>query len=118
MVHVIVSLRDPGTRPIWLSSSWARVLRVEIPDLSVDGRSDPTPESLSPAARSILEFVYENRRAPAIAFHCHAGVSRIRTVASFVCDLYKWPYEWYAMHHALRPALVRARADRNNNSSG
>ena len=115
---VIVSIRDPGTPPIGLNSRWSDVLRVEIPDLSVDGRSDPTPESLSTTACAIADFVHAHRGAPVIAFHCHAGVSRSRTVASVVCEYYGWPYEWYALHYALKGALVRAIANGSTRGSG
>jgi predicted protein tyrosine phosphatase len=109
---VIVSIRDPGSTPVALDSRWEDVLRVELRDLSVNGRNDPTPESLAPQARAIADFVHNHRQAPLLAFNCHSGMSRSRTVASVVCEHYEWPYEWFRLHHALRSALETAFASR------
>lgn len=112
---VIVAIRDPDTPPVPLNARWADVLRLELPDVSWDGQRDPTPESLASQARALIAFVEKNRRAPLIAFHCHAGVSRSRTTASVVCEHFGWPYDWYALHApwqtALRTAFLVAEAD-------
>ena len=105
---VIVSIRDPGTPPVPLDARWAAVLRLELADISWGGEGDPTAESLAEQAEALVAFVHAHRRAPLIAFNCHAGVSRSRTAAAVVCEHYSWPYEWYALHYAWEAALRTA----------
>lgn len=105
---VIVAIRDPDTSPVPLNTHWSDVLRLELPDISWDGQHDPTPESLAPQASALVSFVHKHRSSPLIAFHCHAGVSRSRTAAAAVCEHYKWPYEWAALHYSWEAALRTA----------
>ena len=105
---VIVSIRDPGTPLLPLNSRWEAVLRLELPDISWGGHGDPTAESLAEQAAALVAFVHEHRRAPMLAFHCHAGVSRSRTAAAVVCEHYAWPFEWYALHYSWEAALRAA----------
>ncbi len=105
---VIVSIGDSGTPPLPLDARWAAVLRLELPDISWGGQGDPTPESLAEQATALVAFVLKHQRAPMLAFHCHAGVSRSRTAAAVVCEHFKWPYEWYALHYSWEAALRTA----------
>ncbi len=105
---VIVSIGDPGTPPVPLNPRWEAVLRLALSDISWDGTSDPTPESLAEQATALAVFVDTHREAPLIAFHCHAGVSRSRTAAAVVCEHYAWPYEWYPLHYSWEAALRTA----------
>lgn len=108
---VIVSIRDPGAAPIPLNPRWEAVLRLELSDISWSGKNDPTPESLAEQAAALATFVHAHRKAPLIAFHCRAGISRSRTAAAVVCRHYEWPYDWYPLHYAFEVALQSAFAD-------
>lgn len=112
---VIISIRDPDARPVPLTSRWAAVLRLELPDIWRENQPAPTQESLAKQAEALVAFVHAHRRSPLIAFHCRTGVTGSRTAASAVCQHFDWPYEWKALHHpwalAIRLAFLLAEFD-------
>lgn len=112
---VIVAIRDPDAHPVPLNSRWADVLRLEVPDITMEGQRDPKPESLAAQAGKLVAFVHAHRKAPLVAFHSNAGVSRSRTAASVVCNHYGWPYAWSAPHDpwafAIRGAYALAESE-------
>lgn len=105
---VIVSIRDPGTSPVPLHPRWEAILRLELADISWDGKTDPTPASLTEQATDLVAFIHAHRAAPLIGFHCRAGISRSRTAAAVVCEHYGWPYDWYPLHYSWEAALRMA----------
>lgn len=104
---VIVSIWDPGMEPPVLSSRWKAVLQLEIDDVDLYGNLDPGADIRGPG-EGIANFVKSHRRAPLIAFHCHAGVSWSRSAAAAICEAYEWPYRWTVLHRPLFDAALMA----------
>ncbi|MBW7933990.1 MAG: dual specificity protein phosphatase family protein [Gemmatimonadaceae bacterium] len=104
---MVISIRAPGMEPADLAPGWPAVLSVEIEDVDLHGQLDPAFD-LRPAADAIAQFVCAHRRARHLLVHCHAGVSRSRTVAAAVCDAFGWPYRWTVRHQPLYDALAAA----------
>lgn len=112
---VIISIRAPGMEPPELSGGWKSVLSLEIEDVDLYGNLDPGVVVHGPAA-AIAAFARTHRRAPQILIHCHAGVSRSRSVAAAICEAFGWPYHWTVLHRPLYDAVLAnlgaARAER------
>lgn len=102
---VVISIRAPGMEPADLASGWPAVLSVEIEDVDLHGEFD-TAFDLRPAAEAIAQFVWAHRRARHLVVHCHAGVSRSRSVAAAICDTFGWPYHWTVWHKPLYDAVA------------
>ena len=102
---IVISIRAPGMEPPELSSGWQSVLSLEIEDVDLQGNLDPGVDVHAPAA-AIAAFVLAHRRASPIVLHCHAGVSRSRSVAAAICTAFDWPYHWTVLHKPLYDAVL------------
>lgn len=101
---VIISIRDPGMEPPELSGGWKSVLSLEIEDVDLYGNLDPGVD-VHRSATAIAAIARTHRRAPQILIHCHAGVSRSRSVAAAICEAFGWPYHWTVLHRPLHDAV-------------
>ena len=101
---VVISIRAPGMEQPELLSGWKAVLFLEIEDVDLYGNLEPGVDVRVPAA-AIAAFVRTHRRAPQILVHCHAGVSRSRSVAAAICEAFGWPYRWTVLHQPLYDAV-------------
>lgn len=88
-----------------LLSGWNSVLSLEIEDVDLHGNLEPGVDVRVPAA-AIAAFVQTHRRAPQMLLHCHAGVSRSRSVAAAICEAFGWPYRWTVLHQPLYDAVL------------
>ncbi len=102
---VVVSIRAPGMELPELLSGWQSVLSLEIEDVDLHGNLDLGADVHEPAA-AIATFARAHRRAPHILIHCHAGVSRSRSVAAAICEYFDWPYRWTILHRPLYDAVL------------
>lgn len=113
---VVISIRAPCMEPAALAPGWQAVLSVEIEDADLHGQLD-TAFDLHPEADAIAQFVCAHRGARHLVVHCHAGVSRSRSVAAAICDTFGWPYHWTVLHKSLYDALAAALRLRVNQGS-
>jgi predicted protein tyrosine phosphatase len=104
---VVIAIRDPGAAPIALRPGWRAVLALEVPDVDSLGDLAPTVD-LGPTGDAIAAFVVEHHDAVRVVLHCHLGVSRSRSAAAAICDAFKWPYRWTALHEPLYAAVREA----------
>lgn len=102
---VVVSIRTLGMEQPALRSGWKAVLSLEIEDVDLHGNLKPGVDVRRPAA-AIAAFVQTHRHATLMLLHCHAGVSRSRSVAAALCEAYGWPYRWTVMHQPLYDAVL------------
>lgn len=86
-------------------SGWKSVLSLEIEDVDLHGNLEPGVDVRLPAA-AIAAFVRTHRRAPQMLLHCHAGVSRSRSVAAAICEAFGWPYRWTVLHQPLYDTVL------------
>lgn len=113
---VVISIRAPGMEPADLAPGWPAVLSVEIEDVDLHGQFDAAID-LRSTADAIAQFVWAHRRAHHVVVHCHAGVSRSRSVAAAICVTFGWPYHWTVLHNSLYDAVAAALRLRVNQGS-
>jgi predicted protein tyrosine phosphatase len=89
---------------------WREVLEVVFDDTGeyAPPRADAQPLSIDAAGR-ILAFVTRHRARRRLVLHCHAGVSRSRSVAAAISELEALPYRWTVVNPDV-VATMRAAA--------
>lgn len=112
---VCISIHGRRDAPAALRPGWAAVLRVACDDTgayvpAIDGAQSLTPDQ----ATTILRFVREHLERRRLVVRCAAGVSRSRSVAAAVAEIFGLPYRWTALNvdvvAAIRAAVVAQRA--------
>lgn len=98
----VISISDPGSRPVDLKAGWYKVLRVQFHDIDMCKaygahlRADIL-KRYSPAmvehAETIAHFVHRMKAdgVESIMVHCEAGISRSAAVAKWIADTYHLP---------------------------
>jgi predicted protein tyrosine phosphatase len=110
--EVCISIGNPKTAPVKLSSGFRDVLHLTFTDIA-----SPSPMRydllFAPEhARAILEFIARWPDVERIVVHCVAGQSRSPAVAMGICELRGWPTETLEMLYPswnkwVRSELVR-----------
>ena len=97
--EVLISIRTPGSQRPTLRSGWQAVLHVEFADTGPFAPLHDAGEGLSEEiAAEILDFVATHRLCRRLVVQCHAGVSRSRSLAAVIAELYGLPYRWTALN--------------------
>lgn len=108
--EVCVSIRGRGDAPIALQPGWAEILAVECDDTGPYAAATSSARALTrEEAREILAFVQRHLHRRRLVLHCHAGVSRSRSVAAAIAEVCGLPYHWTALN-ADAVAAIRAAA--------
>jgi len=111
LCSAVISIRDPGSKPVDLKRGWYKVLSLVFHDIDRDKLSTMSAHlradielayaMMEPAhAQVIVAFVNDAVRAGVEGFlvHCEAGISRSAAVAKWIAEHYHLP--------SLRPAVV------------
>lgn len=97
--EVCISIHAHGTAPPSLSPGWAAVLRIECDDTGPYAPTTVGAKSLTTdQGAAIIQFVREHRSRRRLVLHCAAGVSRSRSLACAIAELFGLPYRWTALN--------------------
>ena len=110
--EVCVSIRGRATAPIVLRSGWVAVLDVACDDTGPYAAATSSARALTrEQAREILTFVQRHLHRRRLVLHCHAGVSRSRSVAAAIAELFRLPYHWTPLNTDAVAAIRAAAQD-------
>jgi predicted protein tyrosine phosphatase len=102
--EVLISIRSPGDPAPRLKDGWRAVLSVVFADTGPYAAPHAGQAGLTrEIAYDILDFVEAHRACRRMTIQCHAGVSRSRSLAAVLADLFALPYKWTAVN----PDVVR-----------
>jgi predicted protein tyrosine phosphatase len=96
---VCISIHGRCEAPTALRPGWAAVLRVACDDTGPQAPAEQDAQSLTlDQATAILQFVREYHERRRLVVRCAAGVSRSRSVAAALAEIFGLPYRWTALN--------------------
>lgn len=106
---VCISIHGRHDEPTALQPGWAAVLRVACDDTGPYAPTGQDAQSLTlDQATAILQFVRAHLGRRRLVLHCVAGVSRSRSVAAAVAEIFGLPYVWTALNDDVGRAIHAA----------
>lgn len=110
--EICISIHSRRASAPTLRPGWVEVLRVPCDDTGPYAQVMPGAQPLtSDEAAAILVFVRRHLGRRRLVIHCAAGVSRSRSIASAIAEVFALPYRWTALNADVVAAIRAAAHD-------